>query len=182
MGTNLALCGNCRVHTGFWKEYLSHRECVKHTLADLQCNNTLGLRVTGWSLGAAMGTLAMLDLAHDGWEILEAYDFGRPRVGDVAFAAAFDDLFGNRSFRVTHGKDPVPIIPPRGFGFQHAITQIHYNNLLANGFTKCADPQEPDCTDNYKVRIWNVPDHLYYMDIAIGTMSCGQEDGSLFLF
>lgn len=36
------------------------------------------------------------------------FTYGAPRVGDAAFSRHFDDAFGGRAFRVTHGADIIP--------------------------------------------------------------------------
>jgi pimeloyl-ACP methyl ester carboxylesterase len=44
---------------------------------------------------------------------------GMPRVGDAAFAAQYNALLGKRTFRLVHGRDIVPRVPPFSIGFRH---------------------------------------------------------------
>jgi hypothetical protein len=47
------------------------------------------------------------------------YVFGMPRVAGVAFAPQYNALLGRRAFRLVHGSDIVPKVPPASFGFEH---------------------------------------------------------------
>lgn len=46
------------------------------------------------------------------------YTFGAPRVGNSAFAEAFNSRLGNRSWRITNASDIVPTVP-RLMGYSH---------------------------------------------------------------
>jgi hypothetical protein len=176
-------CGDCRVHNGFMDEYLSLRECVESKLTLLKCGKGSAIRTTGHSLGAAVVTIANIALTKAGWEIEESYNFGSPRVGDEKFAAAYDMLFNRRSWRVTHGRDPVPQLPPntllKNWHYQHTVPEIYYKGSVADGYEKCLDPYDPHaCIEQY----WNVavdalslPDHLSYMDVQTSPLGCSDQ-------
>ena len=73
--------------------------------------------ITGHSLGGALATLCYARIP----EATGIYIYGAPRVGDQAFVS----LFNNRPFwRLEHGGDPVPQLPPDlpslGFDFKDA--------------------------------------------------------------
>jgi triacylglycerol lipase len=65
---------------------------------------------TGHSLGAALATLAAdhFDFARNSW----VYTVGSPRVGNYAFATAFDRRFRGRAFRHMNDTDIVTRVPP----------------------------------------------------------------------
>ena len=79
--------------------------------------------VVGHSLGGAIADLAAADLRGQGMD-LDLYTYGAPRVGGPLISSF---ISGNANgagpngngttFRVTHFDDPVPKLPPRGWGF-----------------------------------------------------------------
>jgi predicted lipase len=83
--------------------------------------------VVGHSLGAAIATHCVAHLIKAGYKITLFENYGSPRVGDKAFSNWFQQIFPNvLKPRVTHGKDPVPHLPPMEWGFQHVPTEIFY--------------------------------------------------------
>jgi hypothetical protein len=78
------------------------------------------LIVTGHSLGAALAALCAYRITDELGVIPDAvYAFGMPRVGTTAFAAAYNDRLGDRTYRLIHGTDVVSTVPPSKFGFHH---------------------------------------------------------------
>lgn len=78
------------------------------------------LYITGHSLGAALAALTAQRLAAVAPERLAAvYTFGMPRVGNAAFAQAYEAVLGARTYRMVHGDDLVPTVPPSSLGFHH---------------------------------------------------------------
>lgn len=78
--------------------------------------------LTGHSLGGALATLAAFDAAATEFasgsvEGLTLYTFGSPRVGNGAFAAAFDRAVPD-AWRVTNANDVIARIP-RAIGYRH---------------------------------------------------------------
>lgn len=65
------------------------------------------MRITGHSLGGAMGTLCFADLASKFPRLaLALHTFGSPRVGNPAFGTYLDGLDG-QIWRVVHKRDVV---------------------------------------------------------------------------
>jgi triacylglycerol lipase len=86
------------------------------------------LFLTGHSLGGALSHLTAKTFAEAGAPGVEAvYTIGCPRVGDAEFAAAYDRRLGARTFRLVHGEDIVPSVPPENFGlgFRHVGRYLH---------------------------------------------------------
>lgn len=85
------------------------------------------LAVTAHSLGAALATLYVLDNASsDQIPTPTVYTFASPRVGDLAFANAFNAL-GLTSWRIDNLPDIVPYLP---LGFTHVNTLQQYDSGL----------------------------------------------------
>jgi predicted chitinase len=75
--------------------------------------------VAGHSMGAALATLYALDNAKtDQIRNPLVCTFASPRVGDNAFAQAFNNL-GLTSWRIENSPDLVPKLPPQFLGFEH---------------------------------------------------------------
>lgn len=141
-------CKDCKVHTGFVSAYEELREEVHSGLSALGCRR---LDIVGHSLGAAIATLAAMDLrgapplvtelparVNDEQmkvldlrlEVSDVWTFGSPRVGDQAFARAFVDLARRRgaavpSWRLVHYHDPVTMLGPSAI-YEHVPVQVYY--------------------------------------------------------
>ncbi|GIP38510.1 lipase [Paenibacillus sp. J31TS4] len=96
-------------HRGFTKLYT--RAVREPLLRLLQRKKRKPLILAGFSLGAALATLAGLDITlhAKGWSPA-VYTFGSPKVGDAAFAGAYDRAVP-RSARVANRFDPVTRFP-----------------------------------------------------------------------
>ncbi|CAE6929940.1 LIP [Symbiodinium natans] len=161
------------VHTGFLAEWESLRSCIE-TALKATCSGK-EVVVTGHSLGGAICTLAMVDLAQRGWTIKEGYTFGMPRTGDATFAAHFDQMFSGKFFRVTHHMDPVPHVPPQDFGFQHFSSEVFYNGEVGAGFRHCPQAEDLRCAGRYwdlPVDLFHINDHMDYMGEHTGSVGC----------
>ena len=70
------------------------------------------MRCSGHSLGGALAVVFAASLQRARPQLAEriggVITFGAPRVGDAVFSRHFDDAFGGRAFRVTHGADIIP--------------------------------------------------------------------------
>jgi hypothetical protein len=78
------------------------------------------LFVAGHSLGAAIA-LATVDRARGekGLDTAQVFVFGSPRVGRADFVTRYNAAFGPTTYRLVHGRDIVPTVPPSEFGFHH---------------------------------------------------------------
>ena len=134
---------NCEVHKGF---YDAEQRALPQILAEVArlrlTYPTAAVKTTGHSLGAALATLAAMDLVAAGYTV-ETYNFGSPRVGDKNFSA----IAGTKmiEWRVTHLKDPVPHSPGDGglLAFWH-VCREEYEDAVGNvhscNATNCEDP------------------------------------------
>jgi triacylglycerol lipase len=97
-------------HGGFMSVYQSCRDQVLAALGALTPDRPLF--VTGHSLGGALATLAALDVAvNSPFNAPVVYTFASPRVGDGAFADAYNGKVAS-SWRVLNTYDLVPLLPP----------------------------------------------------------------------
>lgn len=115
-----------------------------------------------------MATHAIAHLHAEGIEVSHFYTFGSPRVGDPKFVKWFEGMYRfTERARVTHGRDPVPHLPPLEFSFLHVIHEIFYKGNFHSSYRTCTDTltkEDPQCSDQYLVDP-NVLDHTTYYDI-----------------
>jgi len=141
---------DCLVGSGFINNYLDLAPAIKDNLQRIGCDSTQPLAITGHSLGAAEATLAMFDLRNDGYNVIESYTFGQPRVGDATFKAAFESAFKDiEPFRVTHSNDPIVQTPSTASGFEHLATEVYYKKTSTEGYVVCdGSGEDSSCADS----------------------------------
>jgi hypothetical protein len=86
-------CPGCGVHSGFYAAWTALSEHVVNSLDDFARAShprPPPILVTGHSLGSALATLAAYELSLGGYPVRRVVTFGSPRVGNDAFAAAYD--------------------------------------------------------------------------------------------
>jgi len=161
-------CSGCLVHQGFYDTYLSVQKQMLNALQLLiQEYPNLPIQITGHSLGASLAVHAALDIIQTlNVSVDVVYNFGQPRVGNVAFQQYQIQTLA--TYRVTHWQDPVPHLPPQILGFVHAPTEIFYN-ADSSDYTTCnASGEDPSCSDQFLVDV-AVNDHLTYIDFNFVT-------------
>ncbi len=76
--------------------------------------------IAGHSLGAALAAVtADRMLAELNSRPTAIYTYGMPRVGDAEFARRYNDTLGGATYRLVHGNDIVPTVPPSSLNFRH---------------------------------------------------------------
>lgn len=211
-------CGpKCEVHRGFYESYLSVRDSLVADVLFLQRQYPkFTVLVTGHSLGAALALLCAVDLStfppeklpkhssgpslRDSLTPLELYTFGEPRVGNALMVAYVSRVLAySKQFRVVHGRDPVPHLPPRSTGYVH-LPQEMWLHLRSDSsgpdhdraasdppferkdeddttiMTRCNDSiarEDPTCSNS----AWaiSVLDHLMYLGVCT-KCTCTAED------
>lgn len=187
----------CQVGQGFLQNYEALAEGIKHNLQKLKCST---VAVSGHSLGAAEAAIAMFDLKQEGYDIAEAYTFGQPRVGNAAFAEAFQVEFGSTAyFRVTHADDPINQVPVtdannQTLRFQHVPTEVYYKKDVGDGYKICdGSGEDASCADSRAADFFRAGlicvtsqskcAHLTYMtplkSILMDGSSCATSEASL---
>lgn len=118
-------------HSGFLKAYRAVRVEVLQLLDIMTAGkpSEWTIYVTGHSLGGALSTLCALELAtRRGWAggaggpRIVNYSFGSPRVGNRAFADAFNDAVPC-AWRVVNNNDAVALVP-RLMGYAHVGNKV----------------------------------------------------------
>ncbi|KAI6217331.1 hypothetical protein M3Y99_01773100 [Aphelenchoides fujianensis] len=129
---------------------------------------------TGHSLGAALSSLAALNIVNDGRygdSNSLHYNFGQPRVGDQTFANNHNKLIPD-FYRVTHARDEVTDWPTRNLGFIHHAGEVWYNNTMKKGskHVYCAEEDEKACRGPPRD---SIDDHRRYFNVWIGAYALG---------
>ena len=81
--------------------------------------------ITGHSLGGALAAVTAFWIAESRGEVDGVYTFGTPRPGISQFANDYNALLGERTYRLVHGEDLVPSVPPSELGFRHIGRYLH---------------------------------------------------------
>lgn len=147
-----------KVEHGFLQAYHSLRNTTLGTIAvaSAACP-ACSLLFTGHSLGAAMATIAAVEVASDTTpRAIDLYTFGSPRVGNAAFVEYAQKIFnahpGSTSTRMRRQLDIVPAIPPRSIGYRHLSTEVwdrHTDDGQADTFVVCdGSGEDPACGDS----------------------------------
>jgi len=110
------------IHRGFEDAFAAVWDDVATALK----SNALPLFITGHSLGGALAVIAAARLHRElKIDATAIYTFGAPRVGSAAFANTYNGCgLGERTYRLIHGLDIVPTLPPSRLGFRHAGRMI----------------------------------------------------------
>lgn len=110
---------------------------ILHVENIVEIRNDTKYIFTGHSLGGALASVFALAMTqiHDGdmWKDpgSRLITFGQPRIGDLSFANAHDDLIPPfKKLRVVYNKDIVPNVPRRRDDFVHTSTEIWINRQV----------------------------------------------------
>ncbi|KAJ7691490.1 Alpha/Beta hydrolase protein [Mycena metata] len=103
---------------------------------------------TGHSLGAAISLLDAIFLKQQlpSNTSIEVVGFGRPRVGNAAFANWVDSMFGANNTFVVSRDDPVPHVPLLAQGFQHASGEVWIKDNTT--ILACDGQENPSVSDH----------------------------------
>eukprot|EP00929_Paragymnodinium_shiwhaense_P118201 TRINITY_DN9001_c0_g1_i3.p1 TRINITY_DN9001_c0_g1~~TRINITY_DN9001_c0_g1_i3.p1 ORF type:complete len:385 (-),score=45.74 TRINITY_DN9001_c0_g1_i3:118-1272(-) len=161
-------CQGCKVHRGFAGAYSELQEEAVSVLNSLQCSS---VAVTGHSLGAAIATVAALDLRRQHHFIIDAlWTFGSPRVGNREFvyhwlsAAAKQSTARNATWRVVHYRDPIPQLAMNG-EYWHVPQEVWYTERYSDKYEVCGWTH--DALENFSCGMWRVTPS----ELAEGTLS-----------
>jgi hypothetical protein len=116
-----------RAHKGFQRGVAEVSDQLSTYLQGLrQAQPGMRVLLTGHSLGAAMATLAALDLNRQGFPVCGVYNYGSPRVMDPALARIYKERgLDAMTYRFRKGWDGVVDVPPP-IGYQHVGTEIYF--------------------------------------------------------
>jgi hypothetical protein len=161
------------VSKGFYKEYNHVKEQVLNNFETLSTKYELhNLLLTGHSAGASMATLLAYDILtlYPQYNVKFLITFGSPRVGNDDFANKMKNS-NIESYRVTHYYDIVPHVPEEILGYLHISNEIWYNEKNSE-YSICHDNVKEDdlCSNTCApTRCTSIDDHLYYLNVTIGS-------------
>ncbi|MFZ5988630.1 MAG: lipase family protein, partial [Bacillota bacterium] len=115
------------IHRGFYRAYKDIKVEIEQLIKD---SWTKKIFLTGHSLGGALASICALDLiktCNSKW-INGIYTFGAPRCFDKNKAKIYDELYGDRTYRVVNNNDIVTRIPTRLMGFSHTKNIVYIDN------------------------------------------------------
>lgn len=162
-------CTNCYVHKGFYDAEQSVIANIITQVSALRSKYpTYQVIVTGHSLGAALATLAAVDIKNAGIPV-RLFNYGSPRVGDNTFSAWVSSWLTDHS-RVTHRKDAVVHQPVSG-NIQHwtHIDGEYFEPTNEVILQNCYGYEDPKCCYQYNLATGNsIDDHMYYLGVNIG--------------
>jgi pimeloyl-ACP methyl ester carboxylesterase len=169
--------GDVRVHSGFADTQSRTADAVLSAVkAGLQSTGTNKVFVTGHSLGAAIATLDALMLRQqlEPTISITSVIFAPPRIGNAAFANLIDSQLGGQLTYVTHGNDPVPIVPPLFLGYQHSAGEVHIPSSGEVGTVACPGKENVNCQDGNSIIHSKVQDHFgpYFAGVVMGNGDC----------
>lgn len=171
-------------HQGFCEEFmaLSRLGFIDSIVSLKRQYSTYQVVGTGHSLGAAVATLAYLDLTSTHNIPVLAYTYGQPRAGASRFASLIYDQVKNKKkagfFRVTHYRDAIAHAPPckvinnicqqDDLHPYHTGFQMHYNEKM-DQYQKCSTVDGADCNETFDL---SITDHLYYFGYRVSEICC----------
>eukprot|EP00933_Yihiella_yeosuensis_P013980 TRINITY_DN12714_c2_g1_i1.p1 TRINITY_DN12714_c2_g1~~TRINITY_DN12714_c2_g1_i1.p1 ORF type:complete len:340 (-),score=46.70 TRINITY_DN12714_c2_g1_i1:309-1328(-) len=179
-------CDGCLVHKGFAEAYAELREDMFKSLKYFACDS---ITVVGHSLGAAVATLATLDIRSSKemlpkgphLQVQPSFLFGSPRVGNKVFVEAFasaakvHQVVG--AWRVVHYHDPVPRLPPQITSplsgecvYSHIAQEVYYTTRASSEYKICDESgEDPSCADSVSILRCVNMDHVTYLNITFAS-------------
>lgn len=114
-----SICSGCEVHEGFWDTWQTVASGVTTEIESaLETYSGYTFVATGHSLGAALAAIAAT-VFRDSGHTVQLYDYGQPRIGNLALAQYITGQSSGSNYRVTHTDDIVPKLPPEALGYDH---------------------------------------------------------------
>jgi len=151
-----------KVHEGFLLNYQAVQAEARYMVQQtkIKCPLCDRVVVTGHSLGAAVATLNVLDIAD--WlnfdsEKISLMAFSGPRVGN----SKFSDYFSTKildSWRIVNGRDTVPHVPMEILGYKHISSEEWFDG---ENWHTCYSGEDSKCSNSYIV--FNPFDHAVIM-------------------
>ncbi|KAI0030640.1 alpha/beta-hydrolase [Vararia minispora EC-137] len=167
---------NVQVHEGFAETQGRTADAVLAAVqSGLASTGFSKVLVTGHSLGAAIATMdaLMLNMNLGSNVQITTTTFGLPRGGNQDFANLVDSQLGGSYTFITHGNDPVPIVPPQAIGYVHSSGEVHITDNAGTAVA-CPGQENENCIDGTSLLDVNVGDHLgpYFSGIFMSGSAC----------
>jgi hypothetical protein len=107
------------IHTGFQEGATSVWESTIKPAIRESADAGRSIFITGHSLGGALAIVAAWFSLQDHLPIAGVYSFGMPRCLGTTIIGEYESALGARTYRLVHGDDVIPTLPPSDFGFSH---------------------------------------------------------------
>ncbi|KAJ3417385.1 hypothetical protein HDV05_004850 [Chytridiales sp. JEL 0842] len=174
----IALRAKAEVHDGFLDSYNNIRSAFLSKVTPLlSAYPTYTLHTIGHSFGAALSTLAAVDVALSGLFPacqISLTSFGSPRLGNFEFARWIDaDIKFKSVTRFVHSRDSFPHIPSSTLGYRHFGTE-YWLDVKTKQVYKCTDIPPPgkwgkideseSCANSVPAWRWTTDAHNSYYD------------------
>jgi len=165
-------CPGCLVHKGFAGAYANVRPSLLEALQELNCTS---VALTGHSLGAALATLASMELRAGLNVSVEAvWTYGKPRVGDAHFVEAYIRAADRQGvypplWRVVQYRDPIPRMNLYSLPWhpRHEPLEVYYTTEDSSVYRLCPPTprqlEDPDCMLATPVWKCSFSDHMKYL-------------------
>lgn len=182
------VCQDCSVHGGYLAIWRSVKDCVEQSLRNIGCEADRNgfqpskIRVTGHSLGAGVAEIAMMSMLNRGFTDIQSYTFGAPRTGDSYFSSNLTEMLKGNLFRVTHGRDPIPHVPPKisstiGMDYNHVYPEVFFLGNNSEGYQECYSLDDERCSSRFSQFFeWETEDHLHYMGVHLSHLGCNKSE------
>eukprot|EP00039_Didymoeca_costata_P020393 m.341104 g.341104 ORF g.341104 m.341104 type:complete len:303 (+) comp19808_c0_seq1:129-1037(+) len=170
---NVDACQKAKAHSGFLDAYSALRNGVNSALSNAtQKFPGYEIIITGHSLGASLASLTALDYVTKEPEgDISTITFGEPRTGDPTLVECYGTVLQNRTVRMTHHHDPIPMLPFQDMGFHHFPREIYLPNTEDKTFDQsriCNDSgEDPTCLDSVPFGKLVVDDHYHYLNFSM---------------
>lgn len=126
-GTNKKI----KVHLGFYSSYLQVRDFIHKVIKDER--NDRDVIFFGHSKGGALSEFAALDVQYNFGLDVGIFTIGCPAIGNKYFVESFNRRVKDY-IRYTIENDPVPLVPPKIFFYEHPGIEHHFGGK--NNFFK----------------------------------------------
>ncbi len=116
------------------------------------------LLIGGHSLGGAIATILAEGLLRNGLPPAAVYTFGMPRPGNARFACTYNTALGGVTYRLVHGEDPIPTIPPYALGYWHVGRMLGCTSggaFQAGDLSSAFEPNRPALIPTTPAGLWS---------------------------
>ncbi|EXU94880.1 lipase (class 3) [Metarhizium robertsii] len=156
----LPFCQDCGVHQGFFEGFKGIKDKMLAAVEEQKkLHPIFEVKVTGYSLGAAVATLAAAYIRKSTLNV-DLYTFGSPRVGDEKFATFVSSQGLGENFRITNENDPIANVPWADAGFAHVEPEYWFpEGIAAEKMEVCKGVNSLQCSGQFDLKL---------SDIALG--------------
>jgi triacylglycerol lipase len=117
--------------------------------------------VTGHSLGGALAVLAAQEIdAKQPGRVSAVYTYGMLRAGNAQFKSAYDQALGSRTYRMVHGEDIVPTVPPSSLvGSRHVgrhLSCVRLGKFSLGALQPTTDSDQPQFAAGALAQLRNI--------------------------